>query len=139
MNDTCPFCNTSLARATLLNQYKYWNLFLQSDEKRAETKQSAGFLALTRHIAEPVDASAEEWLECVSIIKDASKRLCDEVSATYTGQETVGFNQGYQAGQTVAHAHIHILPVAEEDPEELKLRGGIGGAFEALRRERLEK
>ena len=86
-----------------------------------------------------MEATTEEWSELKGIIADAAKRLCDETGATYTGQETVGFNQGKHAGQTVAHAHVHILPVADEDPEELKIRGGIGGAFEALHRERLEK
>ncbi|MNH50484.1 hypothetical protein D3C85_1258340 [compost metagenome] len=139
MNKTCPICNIPLARARLINQYEYWNLFLQSNEKRGETKQAAGFLASKRHVAEPVDNTLDEWVELKAIMKDASARLCQEVNMTYAGQETVGFNQGYQAGQTVAHAHVHILPVANEDPEELKVRAGIGGAFAALKRERLGK
>jgi diadenosine tetraphosphate (Ap4A) HIT family hydrolase len=139
MNTTCPFCNTTHARANLIYSYSHWNLFVQSEEKRRETKQAAGFLASIRHIEQPTDLTSEEWVELKNSIKDASKRLCDEVGTTYTNQETVGFNQGYEAGQTVAHAHIHILPVAREDPEELKVRGGIGGAFEALREARLRK
>lgn len=55
----------------------------------------------------------------------------------YAGQESVGFNQGELIGQTVKHAHVHIFPVAEEDPEELKARVGISAAFEALHREKL--
>jgi diadenosine tetraphosphate (Ap4A) HIT family hydrolase len=137
MNDTCPFCDHLQARATLLASYDHWYLFLQSDEKRAETKQAAGFLAAKQHVTEPTDLCSDEWLELKDIIKDAGRRLCRAAGVTYTNQETVGFNQGSEAGQTVAHAHVHILPVAQEDPGELKVRGGIGGAFEALRKERL--
>lgn len=86
---------------------------------------------------QPTDTNLEEWAELRAIIKDASGRLCVAVGVTYVDQETIGFNQGGEAGQTVAHAHIHVLPVALQDPQELKVRGGIGGAFEALRRERL--
>lgn len=139
MNHTCPFCYPEHARASLIHSYGYWNLFLQSAEKRRETKQAAGFLALQRHAPCPTDALPEEWTELKTVIKDASRRLCEVVGVMYMGQETIGFNQGVEAGQTIDHAHVHVLPVAEEDPVELKVRGGIGGAFEALRRERLNE
>lgn len=110
---------------------------MHADKKRDETRQAAGFLASKEHVATPVDLSAEVWQELQLIIEDSGSRLCGEVGVTYSGQEAVGFNQGDMIGQTVDHAHVHIFPVAEEDPEELKARSGISAAFEALRRERL--
>ena len=139
MIETCPFCTIEGAESVVIHRYAYWALFLQPERKRLKTKHAAGFLASKRHFATPVEASLEEWAELKDIIKDASRRLCAETGAIYGGHETVGFNQGTDAGQTVAHAHVHILPVSSEDPEELKIRGGIGGAFEALRKERLKK
>lgn len=106
-------------------------------DKLLKTKQAAGLLISRRHFAELPDASSDEVIELKNILKDAAQKLCDATGTTYTGQETIGFNQGAEAGQTVFHCHVHLLPVAEEDPEELKTRAGIGGAFEALRRERL--
>lgn len=90
-----------------------------------------------RHIENVSLASEREATELITVIKDSAKKLCEATNSIYTNQETVGFNQGNEAGQTVMHAHVHILPVSESDPSELKVRGGIGGAFEALRRERL--
>lgn len=95
-------------------------------------------LVSKRHIECVSLASQEEAAELLSVVKDSAKRLCDATDTLYTDQETVGFNHGSEAGQTVMHAHVHILPVSESDPDELKVRGGIGGAFEALRRERLK-
>lgn len=137
MTQACPFCATHLAKARIIHKYENWNLFLQSKDKRQRTKQGAGFLALAKHTKRVSEISDKEWLELKMILQDASQRLCAEIGVTYTGDETIGFNQGALAGQTVDHAHVHILPVAEEDPDKLKIRGGIGGAFEALRRERL--
>ena len=133
----CPFCNFDHSISKHIWAYEHWNLFLHSDKKRAEIRQVAGLVASKEHVEKPEDASAEVWAELQRIISDASERLCKAVGVTYVGQEAVGFNQGELIGQTVKHAHVHIFPVAEEDPEELKGRAGMGAAFEALRREKL--
>lgn len=121
----------------ILHEYDFWWLVLQLEEKRQSTKQSAGMLIAKRHIENVSLANELEAAELVAVLKDSAQILCDATGTRYTNQETVGFNQGNEAGQTVMHAHVHILPVSESDPSELKVRGGIGGAFEALRRERL--
>ena len=90
-----------------------------------------------KHTANVSDVSEGAATELLKVTKEAARLLCEKVGTTYTDQETIGFNQGGEAGQTVMHAHVHILPVSLEDPKELKVRGGIGGAFEALREKRL--
>lgn len=136
MND-CPFCRIDHSISKHIYKYKYWNLFVHADKKRTETRQAAGFLATKEHAESPVDASVEAWVELQQIVKDSSRKLCQSVGVAYADQESVGFNQGELIGQTVKHAHVHIFPVAEEDPEELKGRVGISAAFEALHREKL--
>ena len=133
----CPFCNFEHSISKLIHHYRYCNLFLRADRRRNETRQAAGFLTSKDHVATPADLSVEAWQELQLIIKDSGSHLCRAAGVTYLGQEAVGFNQGYMIGQTVDHAHVHIFPVAKEDPEELKHRNGMSAAFEALRRERL--
>lgn len=110
---------------------------MHADDKRADTRQAAGFLALKRHIPLVTDSTDEEWIELKQIVTDSSTRLCQEAGLTYSWQEIVGFNQGVDAGQTVFHAHVHIFPIAKEDPPQMKGRVGMSAAFEALYREKM--
>ena len=138
MNEICPFCNTENSISKKIHSYEFWDLFLHAEEKRQITRQAAGFLALKRHEPSVINIEEGEWGEVRQIIADAAMRLCVEVGTTYSNQEITGFNRGVDAGQTVEHAHIHIFPIAEEDPIELKGRVGMSAAFEALYRERIK-
>lgn len=89
-----------------------------------------------RHINNLAELTHDEMGELVHIVKDGCRRLCEATDTTYTNQETIGMNQGAQAGQSVMHTHVHLLPVTEEDPESMKTKSGMGGAFAALANER---
>ena len=141
---SCIFCIADVTAGTsgveperILNAYEHWFLIIQSEPKRRDTGEAAGLLVSRRHMAAASEASAEEFGEIPGILHDASTRLCEAAGTVYTGQTRLGFNEGADAGQTVMHAHLHLLPVSESDPAPLKIRGGIGGAFEALRTARL--
>lgn len=140
----CVFCInptsnlfTYIEPDRVLKEYNCWWLLLQREDKLKSTKQAAGLLVSKKHTANVTDTSEDAAIELFSVVKESAQLLCEKVGTTYSGQETVGFNQGVNAGQTVMHAHVHILPVCEEDPIELMVRSGIGGAFEALRKERI--
>jgi hypothetical protein len=143
--DICKFCigdpetgTAGISPDRIIKSFDYWWLVLQPEAKREKTKIAAGMLIAKRHIEVISLADANEAFEMTSSIKPAARLLCEAVGTTYSGQETLGSNQGPEAGQTIMHAHVHILPVSVEDPAELKVRGGIGGAFEALREARLQ-
>ncbi len=134
----CPFCNLDKSISKLIYEYDSWRLFLHAGEKRERLRLAAGFLATKEHEPNLSKLSKDVWAELQVIYKDAAQRLCNVAEVTYIGQETVGFNQGAESGQTINHAHVHIFPMASEDSAELKQRGGMSGAFEALYRERVK-
>jgi diadenosine tetraphosphate (Ap4A) HIT family hydrolase len=142
----CAFCisdphagSEGVESERILKTYDHWYLIIQAEPKRRATIEAAGLLVSRRHLTGASKASAEEFGEIPAILHDASARLCEAAGTVYTGQTRLGFNEGADAGQTVMHAHLHLLPVSESDPAPLKIRGGIGGAFEALRTARLGK
>lgn len=77
-----------------------------------------------REIATWFDATPEEWEAALRIIATVKDELDD--SLTPDGYN-VGFNAGQAAGQTVFHAHIHVIPRFEGDVEN-----PVGGVRHAV-------
>jgi hypothetical protein len=72
-------------------------------------------------------ASREEWNAVVELLKTRREQLSAQ-DASISGWN-VGLNSGEAAGQTVFHAHWHLIPRREGDCEEPRggVRGVIGG------------
>lgn len=142
--EPCIFCinhpgagTSGIEPERILKAYNNWWLVVQPEERRNVLVKAAGLLIARRAISVMTEATAEEFGEIITIADDASETLCKSVGATYTGQFRGGFSEGSEAGQSVPHAHYHLLPVSQEDPPEMKIGAGIGGAFGALRELRL--
>lgn len=60
-------------------------------------------------------------LDCIKLIDEVCDFLCKK-DHTITAFN-VGFNAGTHAGQTIMHAHIHVIPRRIDDMEDP--RGGI--------------
>lgn len=73
-----------------------------------------------RHIARIEDLEPEEWREVFALVRV----MCVELSAR-DGVDgvNVGVNSGTAAGQTVDHAHVHIIPRRLGDVSDP--RGGV--------------
>ena len=73
-----------------------------------------------KEIADLFELEAEEYHACFDLVKQVRKMLID----VYQPQGfNVGINNSPVAGQTVPHAHIHVIPRYEGDVKNP--RGGI--------------
>ena len=79
------------------------------------------------HIADPLELNPEEITEIWQLVQDMRKKLLAEDSSI--SGFNVGFNSGHDAGQTIFHTHIHLIPRRCGDVE--KPRGGIRGVIPA--------
>ena len=73
-----------------------------------------------RVVAEIFDLNEEEYSSCFSLVKDVKKILDDKFNPDGFN---IGINNGEKAGQTIFHAHIHVIPRYSGDVDNP--RGGI--------------
>jgi diadenosine tetraphosphate (Ap4A) HIT family hydrolase len=78
-----------------------------------------------RHVADGMALHQPEWNAVVDLLKLRQKQLSDQ-DASISGWN-VGLNSGEAAGQTVLHAHWHLIPRREGDCA--KPRGGVRGVI----------
>jgi diadenosine tetraphosphate (Ap4A) HIT family hydrolase len=73
-----------------------------------------------RHVARVEQLERAEWAGLFDLVREVSREL-----STLPAVEgvNVGVNSGEAAGQTVAHAHVHVIPRRRGDVEDP--RGGI--------------
>lgn len=60
-----------------------------------------------RHLARVEDLDPDEWAGVVVLVHRVSRELADQPGIDGLN---VGVNSGVAAGQTVDHAHVHVMP-----------------------------
>ncbi len=114
MNPACPFCSPSDGEVVLRNHLWYARLDLYP------VNQGHLLLIPFRHEPNFLALSPEEQSAALELLAQARSKLESEF---HPDGYNVGINVGEAAGQTVAHAHIHIIPrYAGDVPDP---RGGV--------------
>jgi len=73
-----------------------------------------------RHVASIFDLEDQEYEGCFRLVRGVQAKLVEEHG---TDAFNVGINTGEVAGQTVPHAHIHLIPRYPGDVDDP--RGGV--------------
>lgn len=80
-----------------------------------------------RHVTDYFDLTAPE-VEAINALLHTQKHVIEELDDTVTGFN-VGVNCGADAGQTIFHVHVHLIPRRKGDAENPK--GGVRGVIPA--------
>src|SRR5262245_60224585 len=118
---SCPFC--TLARPLLLES----TLAVAFDDARPISRGHL-LVAPRRHVPTYFDCTSEEKAALWALVDQARDAL---VERHHPDGFNVGFNAGTAAGQTVDHAHIHVIPRYRGDVEDP--RGGVRHAVTSHR------
>jgi diadenosine tetraphosphate (Ap4A) HIT family hydrolase len=112
---TCLFCNIEPNLFVLENELA----FAMSDGFPVTNLHS--LIIPKRHVSSYFDLTSEELLACNELIKELKMKI-SESDPTVTAFN-VGINIGKDAGQTIFHCHIHLIPRRKGDVPNPK--GGV--------------
>lgn len=111
----CPFCNPDTERELIVESATAYAMF----DKFPVSKGHA-LIIPKKHCADYFDLTFKEQSACIFMLNKVKEIL--EKRFEPDGLN-VGINVGNEAGQTVNHVHIHLIPRYEGDVEDP--RGGI--------------
>lgn len=115
----CKFCN--LSKKLIIDEYKHFIVI-----RDAFPVTHLHSLVITkRHVVSYFQCSKDE-LDEIPIILDTQKTELKIQDDTISGFN-IGMNLGEDAGQSIFHCHIHIIPRRKGDLDNPK--GGIRGVI----------
>ena len=117
--NNCIFCNLPTDR--IVHEYKHF--YVIRDAFPVTPLHS--LLITKRHVVSYFQCSKEE-IDEIPIILDTQKTELKILDNTITGFN-IGMNIGEDAGQTIFHCHIHIIPRRHGDTPNP--RGGVRGVI----------
>ncbi len=114
----CPFCQSAVENRMIV---EYGSVFAILDKHPVTPGHH---LVITkRHVRDYFVMSFNEKRDAEALLMLLRKQLLEDDMAIKGFN--VGMNSGEVAGQTVMHAHIHLIPRREGDVEHP--RGGVRG------------
>ena len=116
----CIFCNKT--NCEVISSTKHF--FIIRDTAYPVTKHHT-LIITNRHVDDYFDLNKEEINDLDKILKNQKrelKQLDKEISAF-----NIGVNIGRDAGQSIMHCHIHLIPRRKGDVEDP--RGGVRGVI----------
>jgi diadenosine tetraphosphate (Ap4A) HIT family hydrolase len=110
----CSFCALPNTQILGENAHAAWFLDIHP------VSPGHSLIVPKRHIESFFDATQEERDAMMSLLDKAREHVCkSHAPAGYN----IGINEGYAAGQTVSHLHLHLIPRFMGDSEAPK--GGV--------------
>ena len=122
VQEDCIFCKK--INCKVLEETKYF--FIIRDTAYPVTEHHTLIIS-NRHVSNFFELDDEENKELAQILKNQKKEL-QNLDKTITGFN-VGVNIGKDAGQSIMHCHIHLIPRRKGDVEDP--RGGVRGVIPA--------
>lgn len=115
----CVFCNIETKR--IIKTFDYF--FVIRDMYPVTDLHS--LIIPTRHVGSYFDLTDQELTELPRVIVDIKDSLL-EIDRKISGFN-IGINDGKDAGQTIFHCHIHLIPRRKNDVSSP--RGGVRGVI----------
>lgn len=109
MMDRCPFCEENPACAA---ETVSANAHCRLLRGRDPVLEASLLIVPRRHVETPFDLTVEEWAATREMLSEARRRLAPDRPDGYT----IGWNVYPVGGQSVPHAHLHVIGRFADEP-----------------------
>ena len=116
----CFFCNRAKEETIYSSKF----LFVVRDNKFPVTKHHT-LISPHRHVSDFFDLNSDELNDLANVLKK-QRQLLLGLDKEITGFN-IGVNVGVDAGQSIMHCHIHLIPRRKGDMDNPK--GGVRGVI----------
>lgn len=123
-NATCPFCNPDSSRELLAESATAYSIY----DKYPVSKGHSLIIA-KRHCSSYFELSLREQTACILMLKEVKEIISNRFTPDGFN---VGINVGKDAGQTIDHVHIHLIPRYNGDVSDPT--GGVRGVIPNLQK-----
>ena len=109
MTEDCPFCRTDrpqMDKPAFVNETCF---FLESNDA---VLQHSGMIIPFRHVISPFEFTPSEWRDTFNLLGIVRAHLDKAEPQGYN----IGWNVGSVGGQTVNHAHLHVIARFADEP-----------------------
>jgi len=120
IQEECVFCKKNNCKVISTSKY----FFIIRDTAYPVTKHHT-LIITNRHVSDFFELTKEEMLELDKILKNQKKEL-KKLDKKISGFN-VGVNIGKDAGQSIMHCHLHLIPRRKGDVKDP--RGGVRGVI----------
>ena len=115
----CIFCNLEHSRIEDRNE------FFVAIKDLYPVTEGHTLIIPSRHVESFFELSKDEQIAMLDMLSSQKEEL-SQLDTSITGFN-VGINDGEDAGQTIMHCHIHLIPRRKGDMESP--RGGVRGVI----------
>jgi diadenosine tetraphosphate (Ap4A) HIT family hydrolase len=114
--DDCPFCTRIADSAELLATSRMAVVFADA----FPVSRGHVLVVPRRHLARLEELDEGEWNDVFSLVRGVAREIAGRADVDGVN---LGVNSGVAAGQTVEHAHVHVIPRRHGDVDDP--RGGV--------------
>lgn len=111
----CPFCNENRQLNIIASIDLAYAIYDNFPVSKGHT-----LVIPYRHCSNYFELTLEEQKACWALVTEMQKKLKEKLNP---GGFNAGLNVGADAGQTIEHAHIHLIPRYKGDMQDP--RGGV--------------
>jgi diadenosine tetraphosphate (Ap4A) HIT family hydrolase len=112
----CPFCDIAPGQGILVAENERAVAFADA----FPVSEGHTLVVPRRHVGSALDLSDAEWYDVQCLVREVARTL---TTRTDVAGVNIGLNVGAAAGQTVDHAHVHVIPRTAGDVPDP--RGGV--------------